>query len=43
LKFKLLLANKLIKRYFTFRVSGILIKRDYKNKAFSRFTNKPNK
>jgi len=40
LKFKLLLANKLIKGQFTFRVSGILVKGDTKNKAFLRFTNK---
>jgi len=43
LKFKLLLAKELIKARFTFRVSGILIKGEYKNKAFPGFTNKPNK
>jgi hypothetical protein len=43
LKFKLLLAKELIKVWFTFRASGILVKGEYKNKAFPGFTNKPNK
>jgi hypothetical protein len=43
LKFKPLLAKELIKARFTFRVFGILIKGEYKNKAFPGFTNKPNK
>ena len=43
LKFKLLLAKELIKVRFTFRVSRILVKGEYKNEAFPRFTNKPNK
>jgi hypothetical protein len=43
LKFKLLLAKELIKARFTFRVSGILVKGEYKNEAFPGFTNKPNK
>jgi hypothetical protein len=43
LKFKPLLAKELIKVQFTFRVSGILIKGEYKNEAFPGFTNKLNK
>ena len=43
LKFKPLLAKELIKARFTFGVSGILIKGEYNNKAFTGFTNKPNK
>jgi hypothetical protein len=43
LKFKPLLAKELIKAWFTFRVSGILVKGEYKNEAFPGFTNKPNK
>jgi hypothetical protein len=42
LKFKLLLAKELIKAWFTFGVSGILVKGEYKNKAFPGFTNEPN-